>query len=81
MMPASASDLQTNVVKVLSAGGPPMTPPLIARALPVGGRPTLPALKKLLLQMARDGAVVRIAGRTDKYVAAPVEVWARSHLL
>jgi hypothetical protein len=25
--------------------------------------------------------VVRIAGRTDKYVAAPVEVWARSHLL
>jgi len=81
-MPASpASDLQANVLKVLSAGGPPLTPPKIARALPVGGRPPLKVLRPLLAQLAAAGRLERLPGKTERYIAAPVEAWARATLL
>jgi hypothetical protein len=81
-MPASAaSDLQANIVKVLSAGGPPLSAPRIAKALPVGGRPTGKVLQIELAQMAADGILLRIPGKTERFVVAPVEAWARAALL
>jgi hypothetical protein len=81
MLASSASDQQANILKVLAAGGPPLRPPQIARALPVGGRPRPGELQGLLAQLAADGRILRFPGRSDRYVAAPVENWARATLL
>ena len=77
-MPVStASDLQANILKVLSAGGSPLSSSKIAKALPVGGRPSPAVLQALLVQLAEQGVLARTPGKTDKFVASPVESWAR----
>jgi hypothetical protein len=81
MSAAPQSDLQTNVLKALAGGGAPLAPSAIAKALPVGGRPQPDVLKRLLAQMASDGLLVQTPGTTQKYVAAPVEDWARAAVL
>jgi hypothetical protein len=81
-MPAAPqSDLQANVLKALAGSVAPLAPSAIAKALPVGGRPQANVLKGLLAQMAGAGLLVRIPGKTEKYVAAPIEDWARAALL
>jgi hypothetical protein len=75
------TELRANLIKVMSIGVKPLAPAAILKALPVGGRPTSKVLKEELSRMAADGLLVRLPGKTDKYVAAPVESWAKRALL
>jgi hypothetical protein len=75
------TELRANLIKVMSIGVKPLAPAAILKALPVGGRPTSKLLKVELARMTADGVLVRLPGKTDKYVAAPVESWAKRALL
>jgi hypothetical protein len=81
MHSTSPPDLDENVVKALAAAATPLSSSLIHKALPVGGRPALKALKPVLERLAVEGRIVKAGPRTDKFIPAPAEQWAQRTVL
>ncbi len=76
-----SADLRSNILKVFADGELSMAAPAVAKALPVGGRPRTDVLKTLLRQMTTEGLLARVPGRTEKFIATPIDGWARRALL
>lgn len=76
-----SSEVALNVVKVLSLATTPLGAAAIARALPVGGRPTPKALQPLLAQLVADGHLLCTSDSPARYITAPPEAWAQRVVL
>lgn len=76
-----SSEVALNVVKVLSLATTPLGAAAIARALPVGGRPTPKALQPLLAQLVADGHLLCTSDSPPRYITAPPEAWAQRAVL
>lgn len=75
------SEVALNVIKVLSLATTPLGAAAIAKALPVGGRPTPKALQPLLAQLVADGQLLCTSDSPTRYISAPPEAWAQRVVL